>query len=73
MNKKELKAERVRNGYSGRDMAELLGLRHGQSYYEKENGHNSFSIEQIITIAERFNLSMGRINQIFFDGKLPEK
>lgn len=73
MNTLELRAARARYGYSGAEMARILGLKCRESYYQKERGKCNFSLDQVMKIANELNLSMGNINTIFFDGKLPEK
>ena len=71
MNSLELKAERIRRGYTCDDMGKLLGLKSGDTYRKKEKGVTMFSPEQIAKIAVEFELPPDRTSLIFFDGKLP--
>lgn len=70
MNLLELKAERVRNGKSIKDMADALDITY-DAYIRKEKGEVGFSTEQIIITARELNLTAELINKIFFDDKLP--
>ena len=68
----ELRGERVKRGLSNKDMANMLGLRFGDTYSKKERGITKFNPEQIVTIAKAFKLNGRQVNLIFFDGELPD-
>ena len=70
MNLLELKAERVRNGKSIKDMADALDITY-DAYIRKEKGEVGFSTDQIIITTRELNLTAELINKIFFDDKLP--
>ena len=71
MNSLELKAERIRLGYSGDDMKDLLGLKSKDTYYKKEQGVSRFTPDQIVIVSNALRLTPEKISLIFFDGKLP--
>lgn len=70
MNSLELKAERIRNGKSIKDMADALGITY-DAYIRKEKGEVGFSAEQIIVTSNELCLTADKINLIFFDCRLP--
>lgn len=71
MNSRELKAERVKKGYSTSDMTRILGLKHTDTYRKKENGVSTFTNDEIITISNTLEFNGKMINLIFYDNRLP--
>lgn len=71
MNGVELKVERVRSNLTQKQIAERIGMTE-ISYNRKEQGVREFSISEVNKIAKVLNLSLGRVNEIFFDSKLTD-
>lgn len=71
MNVRKLKAKRVEFGLSQKDLAKVLGISTKTMCIKECDNRNRFTIDEIITIAREFRLSLKDINDIFFDGKLP--
>lgn len=71
MNVRKLKAKRVEFGLSQKDLAKVLGNSTKTMCIKECDNRNRFTIDEIITIAREFRLSLKDINDIFFDGKLP--
>lgn len=67
----ELRAERVKQKLTQKDVAELIGM-HELSYLRKENGIRSFRREEMIAIAKAMKLSYRRFFEIFFKGELTD-
>ena len=70
MNSLELKGERVRHGFTQKMMATNLEIS-PSSYANKENGKLEFTDSEKLKIAEMFAFSYRKVNDVFFDGKLP--
>ena len=70
MNVRKLKAKRVEFGLSQKDLAKVLGISTKTMCIKECDNRNRFTIDEIITIAREFRLSLKDINDIFFDGKL---
>lgn len=66
----ELRAERVRCGFSQVKFAELIGC-NVHSYRKKEAGNVAFSVYEMAAIARVLNLTVEKFNAIFFNGELP--
>lgn len=66
----ELKAARVRLGYSGQAIADRLGVSK-QTYFGKEHGVRSFTDAEKLELVNYLHLSFEQFNMIFYDGKLP--
>ncbi|SHH19977.1 helix-turn-helix transcriptional regulator [Clostridium grantii] len=65
----ELKAARIRGGYSQKKLAQLALL--GEtSYSKRENGVVPFTINEVSNIAKILNLSSEEIMKIFFNEKV---
>lgn len=62
---RELKALRVKNGFTQKDIAEILGISE-TSYNKRENGSLEFTISEIKKLKNIFNLSNDDIIRIFF-------
>ena len=69
MSLKELRVERFRKDITQEQMAKLLNLS-PTTYVRRENGTNEFSRKEIAEIARWLNLSLDRVNEIFFDNEL---
>lgn len=65
-----LKRTRYYKGYKQYQMADKIGLSR-QTYNYKENGRLPFNSEEIINISKELKLTLPEVNEIFFDGKLP--
>lgn len=65
MDLNELKALRIRNGLKQRDLAELLCI-NTNSYTKKENETNPFTISEIKSLKEFFNMDDELFLRIFF-------
>lgn len=73
MNTNLLKAKRVEHDVKQRDIAEALQIS-VKTYCMKENADScTFSGKQILLLKDILDLSLQEINNIFFDGLLPEK
>ena len=68
---REIKAARVRCGYTQKDVAEELGIS-CSSYSDKERGKTGFTDEEKTHISIMLRLSLHQFNDIFFEGKLPK-
>lgn len=69
MQRNELRAERVRRGVKAKDMAALIHKTYSM-YQKKERGESFFTIDEIIIIANKLQLTLPQVNAIFFDSKL---
>jgi DNA-binding XRE family transcriptional regulator len=69
MNK--LKGARVAKGYTQELIAKKIGIT-TKTYCRKEQGHVSFTPEEIIKISNLLELTIEQVNEIFFDNKLTE-
>lgn len=69
MNLTELRVERLRRSLTQRQIAKKLGITE-VSYCRKENGIREFSREEVKNIAIELNISIDRVNEIFFDGDI---
>lgn len=65
MNSTELEVEMLRNGDSGADLAEAIGITH-PTFSNKKNGKAEFTQNEIKSISDRYKLSPERIKEIFF-------
>lgn len=70
MNVREVKAARVRAGYSQADLAEKLGIA-SATYTDKESGRHRFTDEQKVMLTEIFGWTPQQMNDFFYDGILP--
>ena len=70
MNNDLLKRMRAYRGYKQYEIAEIIGLSR-QTYNYKENGKLPFTSEEIIKISIQLNLRLEEVNDIFFNGQLP--
>jgi len=66
----ELKAERVRRGYTQKDVAEGIGMKLA-SYNKKENGVNEFSDLEKKQLSDFLGFTPYQLNYILYDGLLP--
>lgn len=62
-------ARRAKNK-SKEDMACAIG-KSLNSYNKKERGDVAFDDEEKVIVAKELDLTLGQVNEIFFDGKLP--
>ena len=65
MNVRKLKAKRVEFGLSQKDLAKALGISTKTMCIKECDNRNRFTIDEIITIAREFKLSLKDINDIF--------
>lgn len=65
MNKLELQAEIVRNGYTYNSLAGALGISEN-ALWRKINGHNEFTLWEIRILIEKLKLDDQKIKQVFF-------
>ena len=68
MNSLRLEFERKKRGLSREDMAQLIKVSIN-SYGKKERGCVKFSDAEKIVIANKLQLTLVEVNDIFFDGK----
>ncbi|MCX4355789.1 MAG: helix-turn-helix transcriptional regulator [Oscillospiraceae bacterium] len=66
----ELKAERVRRGYTQEQIAKELGVSVAV-YCLKENGKTAFTDAQKLALINFLGLTLQETNNIFYDGELP--
>lgn len=69
MNLIELRVERIRSGFSQKQMADRLEMAEA-SYNRKETGLREFSCGEIKKVAKVLDLTLQRVNEIFFDNEL---
>ncbi len=67
---REIKAARVRNGYSQKDMGVMLGIP-TSTYASKENGESPFTDDQKVKIIKILKLTPSQLNDFLYDGILP--
>ena len=70
MDSLKLEFARRDKGKSPKDMAQAIGKTEN-SYRKKERGEVAFSDDDKIIIANELDLTLSQVNEIFFDGKLP--
>lgn len=70
MDSLKLEFARREKGKSPKDMAQAIGKTEN-SYRKKERGEVAFSDDDKIIIANELDLTLSQVNEIFFDGKLP--
>lgn len=70
MDSLKLEFARREKGKSPKDMAQAIGKAE-TSYRKKERGEVAFSDDDKIIIANELDLTLSQVNEIFFDGKLP--
>ena len=66
----ELKAARVRLGYTAQAVADYLGVVR-QTYVAKERGIRSFSDKEKLMLTDLLKLTYDQFNLIFYNGELP--
>lgn len=66
----ELKAARVRRGYTQIDVAKALGISVA-AYCHREKGKINFDDGQKLVLVSFLGLSLQETNDIFYDGELP--
>lgn len=64
-----IKGERVKNGFTQKQVADKLGMS-VQSYQKKESGRVRFSDKEKFKLAKILNLKIEQLNDLFFDGQL---
>ena len=69
MNSKMLKAKIVEHGDTQAQLAEAIGIS-ASNFNDKINGKVSFRQSDIAAIKERYNLSAGEVDAIFFGQEL---
>ena len=69
MNVLLLKGERVAHGYTQRTLAETLHIKF-DTYRRKELGMCGFKLDEIVSIANLFELSPSKVNAIFLTEEL---
>lgn len=70
-NTNELRVEMLRYGDTGQILAKYLGITH-PTFSNKLNNNAEFTQEEICKIKVRYNLSCERVDEIFFDIKVPK-
>jgi len=71
MNNTELRVERLRQGFTQKELAREIGISEN-AYFLKESKKREFSRCEIYKICKVLNIDLQRMNEIFFDGKLTE-
>lgn len=66
MNKRELKAEMMRKGFSYKRMAESLKISEN-AFWRKINGANDFTLPEIQIIIKSLDLTDAKMKEIFFN------
>ncbi|MDF2545796.1 MAG: family transcriptional regulator [Anaerosolibacter sp.] len=72
MNPNKLKGMRIEKGYTQEELAAKMGISL-KTYNRKELGMIEFSRKEISNLAEELNLSIDKVNEIFFDNKLTKR
>ncbi|MFQ9545728.1 MAG: helix-turn-helix transcriptional regulator [Clostridium sp.] len=67
-----LKSERIKNGFTQKDLAKALKI-DVTSYSKRETGIVEFKLNEVIHLKEILNLTPKSIDEIFFDNKLELK
>ena len=70
MNRREIKAQRIRLGLTQEKVAAELGM-NPHTYRKKESGSSPFSEDEKLSLAETLHLDPMQLNDFLFDGKLP--
>jgi DNA-binding XRE family transcriptional regulator len=70
MNRREIKAQRIRLGLTQENVATELGM-NVHTYRKKENGGSTFSEDEKLSLANVLHLCPEQLNDFLFDGKLP--
>ena len=70
MSPNKIKAKRVLKGFTQSQVAELLKMK-SQTYMLKEKGKSTFTDSEKISLAIALELTLQDVNEIFFDGLLP--
>ena len=71
MNFRLLKSKRVLKGLYQYELAEDIGVS-SKTYNFKENGKIPFTVDEILKLIERLDLTFDEANDIFFFSKLPK-
>lgn len=71
VDKREIRAERIRRGMTQEDMAEYLGLKF-QNYQAREAGRVLLSDRDKAAITKLFGWSYKQMNRFLYDGVLPD-
>jgi transcriptional regulator with XRE-family HTH domain len=72
MNSNLLKSERVKSGFTQKDLSNALN-KNVSTYSKKENGLIEFTASEIKTLKQILNLSPQTIDAIFFNTKVAFK
>lgn len=72
MDKLKLQYKRKCKEQTCKDMGDLIG-RSETTYRKKETGEIKFTPEEVVKIAKHLDLTSSEVNEIFFDGNLPER
>ena len=66
----KIKAKRILKGFTQSQIAEVMSMKK-QTYQLKERGISSFSDPEKVDLAIALDLTLQDVNDIFFDGRLP--
>lgn len=69
---KRIKAERIANGFTQDEVAELMGWKTRSAYAKRENGFVEIGANELIKLAEIFGYQKNDLG-IFFKVSVPEK
>lgn len=69
MSYQTLRRERIRQGITQQEMAQLLGLASKNAYSQKERGERKFCVEEALIIARELNVS---VEGLFFQPEVNE-
>lgn len=70
MNRKEIKAQRVRLGLTQGTVADAMDM-NVHTYRNKEGGRSPFSEDEKLSLARVLQFTPCQTNDFLFDGKLP--
>lgn len=70
MNRREIKAQRIRLGLTQENVAAELDM-NLHTYRKKESGGSPFSEDEKLSLAQILHFTPEQLNDFLFDGKLP--
>lgn len=68
----KLKEAITRKGTSNEELSKKIGINSSTFYRKLKSSEKSFSVEEVIKIADALKLTKSEAVDIFFDGKLAE-
>ena len=70
MNTTELNVAMIRKGETAKTLSQRIGRSH-VAFNSKRCGDVTFTVHEVLSLAEALSLTLDQVNEIFFDDKLP--